>query len=162
MIDRSMKKSITSVALLLLVMLDVGAVTRNPRRDILGFRLGMTEEAAHRRLRKIGHQQKEERDREREGEQEVWLLRNRRLAYVVLRFNREHELWHITVVAHQGSHILYSEVGDIKEANQATDGRNYTYTWKVNERSGQRGYVVVARGSDPSYLTSYSISRPFQ
>ena len=156
-----MKKSITAL-FLFLVILDVGAAAKNPRGDILGVRIGTSEETAHRRLRKIGRQQKEDKDSESEGEQEVWLLRDRRLDYLVLRFNREHKLWHLTVVARQGSHVLYSELGDIKNANHATDGRNHTYTWTVNKHGNQAGYVVVARGGDPSYLTSYSMSRPFQ
>jgi hypothetical protein len=157
-----MKKSTTSALLLLLVILEVGAATRNPRSDMLGLRLGMGEEAAHRRLRKIARQQKEEEDGEREGAQEVWLLRDHRLAYLILRFDHQHELWFMTAVVRQGSHVLYSELADLKSASQATDGRNYTYTWKVNRGARQPGYVVVARGSDPNYLTSYSINRPFQ
>jgi hypothetical protein len=157
-----MKKSVTSILLLMLVILEVGAATRDPRSRVLGLRLGMKEEAAHHRLRKIARQEKEEKDGEKEGEQEVWLLRDHRLSYVVLRFDHEHELWSITVVARPGSHVLYSEVADLKSANQATDGRNYTYTWKVNRGVRKKSYVVVARGGDPAYLTSYSISRPFQ
>jgi hypothetical protein len=157
-----MKKSITSALLLLLVILEVGAATRNPRSGMLGLRLGMREEAAHRRLRKIARQQKEEKDGEREGEQEVWLLRDHRLAYVIVGFDHQHQLWFMTAVVRQGSHVLYSELADLKSASQATDGRNYTYTWKVNRSARQPGYVVVARGSDPNYLTSYSINRPFQ
>jgi hypothetical protein len=118
----------------------------------------MREEVAHRRLRKIARHQKEEKNREKEGEQEVWLLRERRLAYVVLRFDHEHELWSMTVVVRQGSHVLHSQLADLKSANKATDGRNYTYTWKVNRGARQKSYVVVARGGDPTYLTSWSIS----
>ena len=155
-----MKKSITTALLLFLLVLEVGAAAKNPRREVLGLRIGMSEETAHRQLLKIGRQQKEEKDRESEGEQEVWLLRDRRLDYLILRFNGEHKLWHLTAVARQGSRLLYSELGDIKNANHATDGRNHTYTWRVNKHGNQPGYVVVARGGDPNYLTSYSISQP--
>ena len=154
-----MRKSINSTLLLFLLIVDVGAAVRNPRGVILGLRLGMREEAAHRKLRKIASQQKEEKDAEKEGEQEVWLLRDRRLDYLVLMFNHEHQLWFMTVVVRQGSHMLYSELGDLKRASKATDGRNYTYTWKVNRSAGQKSYLVVARGGDPNYLTSWSISQ---
>ncbi len=157
-----MRKTISSALLLLFLILDVGAAVRKPRSDILGLRIGMGEEAAHRKLRRIAHQQKEEKDAEKEGEQEVWLLHDRRLDYLLLRFNHGHELWFMTVVVRQGSHVLYSELGDLKHASKATDGRNYADTWKVNRSAGQKSYVVVARGGDPNYLTSWSISRPFQ
>ncbi len=157
-----MTKSIKSTLLVFLLIVDVGAAVRNPRGVILGLRLGMREEAAHRKLRKIAHQQKEDKDAEKEGEQEVWLLRDRRLDYLLLRFNHEHQLWLMTVVVRQGSHLLYSELGDLKRASKATDGRNYTYTWKVNSSAGQKSYLVVARGGDPNYLTSWSISQGLQ
>lgn len=156
-----MKKSITSALLILLTSVGVGAATRNPGSNVLSLRLGMEEESAHRRLRKIATQQREEKDGEKEGEQEVWLLRDRRLAYVVLRFDHKHKLWFMIAVVRQGSRVLYSELADLKSATQATDGRNYTYTWNVNRGTSEPGYVVVARGSDPNYLTSYSISRTF-
>lgn len=157
-----MRRSITLAFLLLFVISETGAATRKPQSAIFGVRLGMSEEAAHRLLRKIASQQREEKNGEREGEQEVWLLRDRRLDYLVLRFNHEHRVSSMSVVARKDSHVLYSELADLKNASQATDGRNYTYTWKVNRGTNQTSYVVVARGSDPSYLTSYTVYRPLQ
>src|SRR5215831_7144799 len=105
-----MTKSCAIALLFLLVILNVEAAPRNPRSNVLGLRLGMGEDAAHRRLKRISHQQNE--DKESEGEKEVWLLRDRRLAYVILRFNSRRELWHITVVVREGSKLRYDELGD--------------------------------------------------
>src|SRR5215510_4035289 len=98
-----MTKSGAIALLFLLVILNVEAAPRNPRSNVLGLRLGMSEDAAHRRLKKISHQQNE--DKESEGEKEVWLLRDRRLSYLILRFNSRHELWHITVVVRESSKV---------------------------------------------------------
>jgi len=157
-----MKKSITSALLLLLVTSGAEAAPRRPRSAILGVRLGISEEAAHRRLRKIATQQKEEKNGEREGEQEVWLLHDPRLDYLVVRFNHEHRVSSMSVAVRKNSHVRYRELADLNNASQATDGRNYTYTWKVNSGASQTNYVVVARGSDPNYLTSYTVYRPYQ
>jgi hypothetical protein len=132
-----------------------------PRAEVLGVRLGMEEEEAHERLEKVGR--REEEGEEREAEQEVWILgRESRFAYLLVRFNREERVSLVTAVVREGRRMMYSEVASLKNARRTTDGRNYTYTWRVPPRGGQAGYVVVARGSHPDYLTSYSIFRTIQ
>jgi hypothetical protein len=122
-----------------------------------GLRLDMTEEAAHERLRKIATQEKEEKEKEEGGEQEVWILkRDAKYSYLIARFSREHHLILITVVA-RPQRARYSDVGRLTKAAKATDGQNYSYKWKVEPGKGTRGYMVVARGSNPKFLTSYSV-----
>lgn len=153
-----MWRSFALAVVSLLFALNVNAVLREPRPDILGIRPDMSEEEVHRRLRPIGRQQKEENERD-EGEQEVWILRDRRWNYLIVAFDREHRVRFVTVVARKGSRVRYTDVGDIKSAQAVTDGRNYTYVWKVAAHDDQPGYSVAARGSDPQYLTSHSIYR---
>ena len=133
---------------------------REPQPGVLGIRLGMKEEAARRRLRQIAEQMKEEKEAEGEGEQEIWTLRDkRRFDYLLVRFDNNETLWSLTAVVRPSARMKYSELGDLKSAREQTDGRNYTYTWTVPARGRTRpGYVVAARGSDPQYLTSFSIS----
>ncbi len=153
------KKPTTIGLLLVLVCASVQAAGKQPRRDVMGIRLDMSEDEARTRLQKIGNQQKEEREREGEGEQEVWLLRDRRIAFLVVAFDREHKVRHIIVSARQGARVRYGDVANLKNAQRATDGRNYTYTWKVAANGDQPGYVVIARGGHPQYLASYSLFR---
>ncbi|GAC1446177.1 MAG: hypothetical protein NVSMB56_02420 [Pyrinomonadaceae bacterium] len=125
----------------------------------MGIRLNMSEDQARIRLKQIGIQQKEEREREGEGEQEVWLLRDRRLAFLVIAFDRDHKVRYIIASARQGARIRYSELADTRNAIQATDGKNYSYTWTVKADGERPGYGVVARGSSPNFLTSYTLYR---
>lgn len=129
--------------------------------DILDLRLGMSEEQVRSRLAKIATQQKEEKtEAEEEGEQEVWILKKHpELNYLLVRFNSEHRLVLVTAVVHQPSKVRYGDLADLKFAEMKTDGRNYAYTWKIPSKKGRRGYAVVARGSDPQYLNSYSLYR---
>jgi hypothetical protein len=122
-----------------------------------GLRLDMTEEEAHERLRKIATQEKEEKEKEEGGEQEVWILkRDAKYSYLIARFSRDHRLILITVVA-RPQRARYSDVGRLKDAAKATDGQNYSYKWKVERRKDARSYILTARGSHPEFLTSYSI-----
>ncbi len=154
-----MKRATELCALFILIFLaSSSALAKEPPRSVLGIRLGMSEESARRRLGKIASQQKEEKEREGEGEQEVWILKHdRRFNYLVIRFDNKHTLWFMTVVVQKESRMQYGDLADLKSARQQTDGRNYSFTWVVSPRGREPGYEVVARGSDPQYLTSYSI-----
>ncbi|MGH9967292.1 MAG: hypothetical protein ACREBG_05600 [Pyrinomonadaceae bacterium] len=133
------------------------AAPKKPPREVFGLRIGMSEESVHRRLRRIATQQKEEKSEEEEGEQEVWILKgDARFNYLLTRFNREHRLVLITVVAHP-NRVRYADVASIKEATVATDGSNYSYKWKVEGRGQRKGSLYIARGSSPEFLTSYSL-----
>jgi hypothetical protein len=146
--------------LMLLAAARVQAGPNHPPREAFGVRPGMNEEAVHRRLKKIATQQKEEKEEEGEGEQEVWVLKkDSRFDYLLVRFDARHELWLITVVARKDAGVRYSDLGALENAKHATDGRNVTYRWNVSAKGKQAGYVVIARGSNPDTLASYSISR---
>src|ERR1044072_9950903 len=105
-----------------------------PVRDLFGLKIGMSEESVHKKLKKIASQQKEEKEKEQEGEQEVWSLKkDDRFDYILTRFNRDHQLMLITVVA-RPNRGRYSDVAETKEATVARHGRNYWDRWK-----GERG-----------------------
>jgi len=138
----------------------VHAGPNQPSREVFGVRLGMNEEVVHERLRKVATQQKEEREAEGEGEQEVWILKkDRRFEYLLVRFDAHHELWLITVVAKKDAAVRYTDLGALSAAKKANDGHNFTYKWTVAAKGKQPGYVVIARGTNADTLTSYSISR---
>jgi hypothetical protein len=146
--------------LLLIISLATQTVAAGAQRapqPPFGLRLGMSEEAARERLRKVATQQKEERKEEEGGEQEVWILkRDAKFNYLIAKFSREHLLILITVVA-RPQQVRYGDVADLNTAAKASDGQNYSYKWKVEPGKGGRAYVINARGSSPEFLTSYSV-----
>jgi cell division protein FtsL len=125
--------------------------------EFFALRLGMSEEAVRSRLRKIAKQQKEEREEEEGGEQEVWILkRDAKFNYLLVKFNKEHRLNWMTVVAHPKL-VRYADLAGLELATKATDGINYSYKWKVETSKQQPGYLIIARGSSDEFLTSYSV-----
>jgi hypothetical protein len=150
------------LVLLVGVVSIVEALDQKPRAEVLGLRLGMNEEDVRSRLSQLGKQQKEERESEGEGEQEVWILNptsEKRLDYLVVKFDRDHRLHFIIAVARKGGRVRYADVVDLKKATRATDGRNFSYTWKIAAEGREPASIIVARGSDSQYLTSYTIYR---
>jgi hypothetical protein len=105
--------------LVLILFSRIPAAPGKPSREVFGLRLGMTEEAVHKRLRKIATQQKEEREEEDGGEQEVWILKKEAAYnYLLAKFSREHRLILATAVAHP-NHVHYSDLGETKDATVA-------------------------------------------
>jgi hypothetical protein len=137
-----------------------GATTgssKQPPRDFFSLRIGMNEEMVRRRLHKIARQEKEEREEEEGGEQEVWILkRDPRFRYLLVKFSRDHCLNWITVVANP-KRVRYGDLANLDLATKATDGINYSYKWKVETSNQQPAFLIIARGSDVEFLTSYSV-----
>jgi hypothetical protein len=153
-----LRRHTLSFLLLLSFVITASPVSAKKRaRDLFGLKIGMSEESVHKKLKKIATQQKEEKEKEEEGEQEVWSLKkDDRFDYILTRFNRDHRLTLITVVA-RPDRVRYSDVADTKEATVASDGRNYSYRWKVERDGRQPAYLLIARGSSSEFLTSYSL-----
>jgi hypothetical protein len=136
-----------------------GDTTKKLAREPFGLQLGMKEESVHRRLQRIATRQKEERNEEEEGgEQEVWVLKNdSRFSYLLTRFDRAHRLMFFTIAARPDARVRYDDLGNIKDAVVTSDGRVYSYKWRVAGRRGQKSRIVIARGSSNEFLTSYSV-----
>jgi len=152
-----LRRNALSFLLLFTFLVTASPVSAKKRvRDLFGLKIGMSEESVHKKLKKIATQQKEEKEKE-EGEQEVWSLKkDDRFDYILTRFNRDHRLTLITVVA-RPNRVRYSDVAETKEATVASDGRNYSYRWKVERDGAQPAYLLIARGSSSEFLTSYSL-----
>ena len=56
-----------------------------------------------------------------------------------------------------GRRMRYSDLADLKLAKQMRLLQNVQYEWQVPARGKAPGYVVMARGTDPRYLTTYSL-----
>ena len=152
-----MKRKLFPISLLLLIFSGAQAAPVKPSREVFGLRLGMSEESVHKRMRRIATQQKEEREEEEGGEQEVWILKkDSRYDYLLTKFNREHRLIFVTVVAHP-SRVRYSDLGETKDATVANDGMNYSYKWKIPARGKESAVLLIARGNNAEFLASYSL-----
>ena len=150
------KKWIVGVLACMIVAVGVAAAPKQPPRNFFGLHIGMEEERAHERLRRIARQDKEEREREREGEQEVWLFKGKtKYNYVLAKFNQDRLSW-MTVVA-RPKRVRYSDIASLDLATKATDGINFSYKWKVPATKQQPAVIIIARGSDKEFLTSYSV-----
>ena len=74
----------------------------------------------HRRLRKIATQQKEEKKGQKGGEQKFWILkRDSTFKYLLTKFDHEHRLTWITVVAHP-NRVTYADLANLELATKAT------------------------------------------
>jgi hypothetical protein len=151
------RKTLISVLLGFMIVAGNASAAKGPPRVVFGLRLGLSEEAAHRLLKKVATQQKEEREEEEGGEQEVWILKSdAKFSYVIAKFSSEHRLILITAVA-RPQQVRYADIASLDSAAKASDGQNYSYKWKVEPGKGARAYVINARGSSPEFLTSYSV-----
>ncbi len=135
-----------------------------PRRDLVGLRVGMTEEAAHRRLEKMGHPRKEEQgEEEEEGREEVWEVRDPYFSHVIVGFDEGGRIRYVTAVAREGgrSRMRYSDVASLKTARQEGDVsiNNYHFVWELSRRGKEPRCFVEARGRDPLYLSTYTIKK---
>jgi hypothetical protein len=151
---------VPGLLLSLLTAVTVCPAPQQPPREFFGIRPGMAEEVVHRRLRKIASQEKEKKEEEEAGEggeQEVWILkRDSRYKYLITKFNREHRLSWLTVVA-QPQRVRYADIASLDLATKATDGINYSYKWKLEASKQHPASLIIARGSSPEFLTSYSV-----
>ena len=145
------------LCLLLTLAAPPAAAGKGPPRDVLGVRLGMPETEARRRLDRAGRRQEAERMKH-----EVWEVRDARLSHVGVRFRDGRVRW-VVASARAGARrrLRYADLGDPARAEHKTDGTNHTYVWAVPARAGRPGYVVVAGGRDPVYLTSYRLLHSF-
>ena len=90
-----------------------------PKPEVLGVRLGMSRDEAHKRLTEIGRLEKEERKR-----QEVWALTNNpTYSHLIVSYTEGYKaLRFVTAVAKEGGQrVRYEDVMDVKNAqrNQA-------------------------------------------
>jgi hypothetical protein len=111
------------------------------------------------RLEQIGKFVRDERKR-----QQVWEVRDETFSHVVVGFDAGDVLRYVTAVAREDAEakrLRYSDVGKVEEAHQAGDPKinNFNYEWRLAAAKGQTESMIVARGRDPEYLSTYSLKR---
>lgn len=125
------------------------------KTDILGIRINMSEENAHKRLREIGKLEKEERK-----QQEVWTLNDDpRYSHLIVAFTKEDQtVRYVTAKAREaGSRVRYADVLDLEKARQIGSANNYKYVQEFPADGRNSGYSIIASGRDPEYLTYLSL-----
>ena len=124
-------------------------------RDVLGIRIGMSEEAAEERLERLGGTRGA---REEEGEREageLWTIRHPRFAYVYLAVDEARRVESVQAFARANApRSRFRDLGDVKKAK--TLGF-YIVQWTVPGRDGQPGRIVTARSDDSVYVASLSL-----
>ena len=148
-----MRPTILALALATSLAFAAAADARPPRAELVGIRLGMSEEEAHEHLSKLGKQAQEKNEREEE-EQESWSLDRGPWGYVALGVEEERVRW-VTVFARRGGPaVRYRDLGSLEGSRRSG---TYFLTWSVPARAGARPYTVIARGNDSLYVTSVSL-----
>lgn len=147
------------VCLLLLASFGAVVAAKEPPHDVLGVRPGMSETEVRRLLDKVGREVREERQK-----QKVWEVGDAHISHVIVRFSGDNVVRWVTAMARKegDGRLRYADLGDTSRAEHKTDGRNHTYIWRVAASEGRPGFLVVAGGSDPQYLTSYRLTRTFE
>ena len=142
-------------ALLLVAAAQSKSKAKEAPRDILGIRIGMRFEDAHKRLEKIGRLEREERKR-----QEIWTVnKDPRFSHLLVGFDKDGSVRYVTVLAREGHGVRYNDLFDSGKARVTSAVNNYHYTLEVSGRKGQPDYLVMAQGSDPTFLSSFSLKK---
>jgi hypothetical protein len=151
-------KKLLSLSLLLVISVLVRAASARPRPEIMGIGLDMKRDEAVARLKSIGSLEKETQKR-----QEVWAVRDARISHLLVGYDAENHVRYVTAIARtDGPRIRYQEIADLKSAQRSVAPGNHKFTWEVEERRGQSGFILIARGHDAQYLDSYSVKKKDQ
>jgi hypothetical protein len=136
---------------ILLLCLAVPASAKGAPADLLGLYPGMSDADVQHRLEKIG-----EVVRGKDRPKQTWKLNDSRYGFLVLRYDEDWKMHWVTAFAREGGRrVRYRDIGDLSLA--AHTGQHF-YSWTIPAHPGAGTWTVVARGGDPRYLESVSIS----
>lgn len=130
------------------------------KSDILGITLEMSQEAAHKILKKIGKLEKNESKL-----QEVWILSaDASYSHLIVGFDKATKtVRFVTAKARtDGKQVRYKDVLDIKKAKQVGATNNYKYIQEIAARGKTAAYKIIAMGQSPDYLTYFSIEKYYK
>ena len=151
----------TLACILALLSFCTGASAKEqPLADrILALELGMPKEQVEKNLEAIGKFVRDERKR-----QQIWEVRDPSFSHIIVGFDADQHLRYVTAVAREdkdAKRLRYSEIGDVAAAHQAGDVavKNFNYEWRLPSRKDKPDGLVIARGRDPEFVTTYSLKR---
>lgn len=123
----------------------------------MGIHLTLAQDDVHKRLKEIGTFVRDERKR-----QEIWQVRDPSFSHLIVAFGKNGKLRFVTAVAREdggAKRVSYGEIGDLEKARQAGDPgiKNFIYEWDLPSQDGNPHTLVIVRGRDPAFLTTYSL-----
>lgn len=148
-----------SVSLAVGLVIASGVSAQELRREILGVRLAMTKEEAHKRLRVIGKFVRDERK-----QQEIWQVRHESFSHLIVAFDKKQQMRFVTAIAREDDEtkrVAYDQVGNLEKARQAGDPeiKVFAYEWELPAKKGEPITLLIARGRDPKFLSTLSLKR---
>ena len=156
-----MKFTSIRAALLLLacLALPASAGPEEPKRDLLGLHLAMTQEESEKRLQEIGTLERHERK-----QQEIWRVRDASYSHILIGRDKAGALRFITATARtdaEAQRVPYAAIGNLERAKQ-TGGpaiKNFRYEWELPK--GERSPVMLVRamGRDENHLSTLTLKR---
>lgn len=119
----------------------------------------MPKAEVQKRLQEIGKLERTE-----EKGQEIWQVKDARFSHVAIGFDKKEMLRYVTAVARvdkEGKTVGYGEIGDPTSARQVGDPKinNFIYEWSLPAEKGDPEMLVIVRGRDPKFLSTYSLKR---
>ena len=157
--EKMKKRVLISILLAVGLVIGSGVSAQELRREILGVRLAMTKEEAHKRLRVIGKFVRDERK-----QQEIWQVRHESFSHLIVGFDKKQKMRFVTAVAREDNEtkrVAYDQVGILEKARQAGDPeiKVFAYEWELPAEKGEPVTLLIARGRDPKFLSTLSLKR---
>ena len=153
--------AVVSLALFALLLQGAHGAEKAPelKREILGVRINMPKADVEKRLKEIGKFVRDERKR-----QQIWEVRDERFSHVIVGFDSKEKLRYVTAVAREdkdAKRVEYSDIGVLQQAHQAGDPaiNNFNFEWRLEPTKEDAEAMVVARGRDPKFLSTYSLKK---
>lgn len=145
--------------LMSLVCFSPSASAQEIQRQILGIHFKLAKEDVHKRLSEIGNFVRDERK-----QQEIWQVRDASFSHLIVAFEKNGKLRFVTAVSREDAEakrVPYGQIGNVEKARQAGDPgiNNFNYEWDLPSQEGHPRLLVIARGRDPNFLTTYSLKR---
>ena len=151
-----MRIPVLVLIVVLLLTFIATASARPPRPELVGLRLGMSEEQAHETLAHRGKPLHGNGEESEHGRQESWSLDHGPWGYVAFGLDAERVRWVTAFARRTGPRIRYRDIGSLAECKRTGA---YFLTWRVPAAGERSPYMVIARGTDSTYVTSVSLVR---
>ena len=126
-------------------------------KDLMGISIGMSKDAAQKRLQEIAQLESEGR---KVGQ--LWQLKdNSRFQHLAVGYSKENQVRFVTGLVDKEKvreRIRFADVGDLSQAKPDINEPHYRYTWKVSGTDGRPSYFVTIYGDNKDFLTIYSLA----
>jgi len=102
--------------------------------------------------------------RDERKRQEIWEVEDESFSHLIVGFNGKDFVRFITAVARQHNEVkrvAHTAIGGVANAHQAGGPaiKNFTYEWRLAPQKGSGESLLITRGRDPEYLSTYSLKR---